>query len=423
MTKANRLLMVLPSVVRQVDGELEVEVDFCEDLRLYLESFTYVTLACPVITELKDSGLRRCRPIRELPWADRLKVIRLPAAYRPSKYLRVFRSVRSVLRSEIARSDVLLFAPYTLIGDWPLIAAWEARRLGRTYAIDADVVSEQVARVSWARKPAWKRFIKNKFELGLFQLVHRRALNYSNLGLLRGQDVFDAYSPFCSNPHKVYHMPVSRADYISRPELDKKVQSVAQGGPLRICYVGRAIEMKGPMDWVRVLHELNRSGVLFEATWFGDGSFLQAMHAEVTSCGLVDHVRFQGFSSDRDKIMAHLRGASLFLFCHKTPESPRCLIEALSSGCPIVGYASAFARDLVEKRGGGEFVAVNDWRGLAEVVKRLDAERNLLVKLIHDASASGQLFDRDHAMQQRIDLLLRYAPGTDRGIDRSTTYL
>lgn len=410
MTEGNRLLMVLPSVVRQIDGELEIEVDFCEDLRLYLENFTSVTLACPVITELEDSGLRRCRPIRDLVSADRLKVIRLPAAYRPSKYLRALRSVRGVLRREIAGSNVLLFAPYTLIGDWPLVAAQEARRLGRTYAIDADVVYAEVARVNWARKPAWKRFIKNKFELGLFQLAFTRALKYSNLGLLRGQDVFDAYSLFCSNPHKVYHMPVSRADYIPRPELDKKVQSVGQGEPLRICYVGRAIEMKGPMDWVRVLHDLKRCGVVFEATWLGDGSLLQAMRAEVTSLGLADHVRFPGFSSDRDKIMSHLRGASLFLFCHKTPESPRCLIEALSSGCPIVGYASAFARDLVEKLGGGEFVPVSDWRGLAEVVKRLDAERKLLVKLIHDASASGKLFDRDTAMQQRIDLLLRHTP-------------
>ncbi|KRQ97105.1 glycosyltransferase [Bradyrhizobium valentinum] len=218
-------------------------------------------------------------------------------------------------------------------------------------------------------------------------------------------------------------MPVSHGDYISPPELDKKVQSLAEGEPLRICYVGRAIEMKGPMDWVRVLHELSRCGVLFEATWFGDGSLLQAMRAEATSCGLADHIRFPGFSSNRDEIMAHLRGAALFLFCHKTPESPRCLIEALSSGCPIVGYASAFARDLVEKRGGGEFAPVNDWRGLAEVVKRLDTERKLLVRLIRAASASGQLFERDHAMQQRIDLLLRYTPGTDPEIDRSTTHL
>jgi glycosyltransferase involved in cell wall biosynthesis len=415
--------MVLPSVVRQLDGEIEIEVDFCEDLRLYFENFTCVTLACPVTTELGDSGWRRCRRIRDLPWADRLKVICLPATYSLSKYLRVLRSVRSVLRSEIARSDVLLFSPYTLIGDWPLVAAREARRLGRTYAIDADVVYEQVTRVSWARKPAWKRFIKNKFELGLFQLAYRRTLNSSNLGLLRGQDAFDAYSPFCPNPHKVYHMPVSHADYISHLELDKKVRSVAEGEPLRICYVGRAIEMKGPMDWVRVLHELNRCGVLFKAIWFGDGSLLQAMRAEVTSRGLVDHVRFPGFSSDRDEIMEHLRGAALFLFCHKTPESPRCLIEALSSGCPIVGYASAFARDLVEKRGGGEFVPVNDWQGLAEVVKRLDAERMLLVRLIRAASASGQLFERDRAMQQRIDLLLKNTPGTDPEIDRSTTYL
>src|SRR5258708_37649622 len=75
---ADRLLQVLPSVVREIDKRLEVEADFCEGLRLYLDTFDEVTVACPVTTAVKDSGLRRCRPVGDLPWGNRVRFIPLP---------------------------------------------------------------------------------------------------------------------------------------------------------------------------------------------------------------------------------------------------------------------------------------------------------------------------------------------------------
>ncbi len=66
-----RLLQVLPSVVTSVHNELAIEVDCCESIRLYLDNFDQVTVACPVTTETSNSGLRRCRPVTDLPWQDR----------------------------------------------------------------------------------------------------------------------------------------------------------------------------------------------------------------------------------------------------------------------------------------------------------------------------------------------------------------
>ena len=52
----------------------------------------------------------------------------------------------------------------------------------------------------------------------------------------------------------------------------------------------------------------------------------------------------------------------VLVFCHTTPESPRNLVEALISGCPIVGYHSDFAAELVGD-GGGAFVTTGDVKG------------------------------------------------------------
>ena len=71
----------------------------------------------------------------------------------------------------------------------------------------------------------------------------------------------------------------------------------------------------------------------------------------------------------------------------------------------LVGYGSAYARELVEQDGGGQFVDAGDWRGLADCLVFLARDRGKIRDLIQSARASGRLHDRDKAMQRRIDLI------------------
>ena len=84
---------------------------------------------------------------------------------------------------------------------------------------------------------------------------------------------------------------------------------------------------------------------------------------------------------------------------------PSCLGEALASGCPLIGYGSAFAKDLVAQCGGGEFATVGDWKGLANIVRNLDKDRGKLCELIRSASAWGPTYDRDAQLERRSALI------------------
>jgi glycosyltransferase involved in cell wall biosynthesis len=403
-----RLLQVLPSVIRRVENELEMDFDFSESLRLCLNNFDRVTVACPITMEFQDSGLRRCLRVKDLPWGNRIRVIPLPNAYRLSGFLRQLGAVRRLLKEEIENADYLVFSPHTLIGDWPTVAIREAIKLQRPYVIEADVVYEKVAWVAWAQIPSWKQFIKKNFMLPLFQRCHRYCLEHSTLALLQGQDVYDAYAPFCSNPHKVYHMPICGDDYITHGRLQNKLDALDHGRPLKLCYIGRAIDMKGPIDWLKTVHELIKSGVKINATWLGDGSLLSTMRTTAENLGLKNYVTFPGYISDRREILQTLQDSDIFLFCHKTPESPRCLVEALASGCPLVGYGSAYPQDLVARCGGGRFATLGNWKELANIVQDLETNREKLRDLIRRASVSGRLYDRDATMQNRIDLINKH---------------
>ena len=405
-----QMFQVLPSVLRSTGNELEIDVDFAEAIKVYLEHFDSVSIACPVTTKIEDSGLERCRPVKDLPWnEDRLKLIPLPRAFRLSEFLRQVGPVSRLLKTEIEDADYLVFSPHTLVGDWPTLAIREAVKLGRPYVIEADIVYYDTAKSG----VPWKRFIKQHVLRPLFQWLYRYCLRHSSLAFFQGQDVYDAYSPFCDNPHKLhYHVLIYKDDQITDVQLERKLDNIKNNLPLKICYVGRAVDMKGPMDWLYAVHELIKSGVQLKATWLGDGSLLTAMRTGAESLGIAKHVSFPGYVTDRKEILRTMKEADIFLFCHKTRESARCLGEALACGCPLVGYASAYPVDLVARHGGGLFASQGDWGELAKLVQRLTNSREELATLTSRASISGKRFDRTETMKNRIELIKKYVAPT-----------
>lgn len=401
------ILQVLPSVMTLSEGELQIDDDFCESLRVTLNSFERATVACPVTEDILDSGLRRTTPIRDLPWHERVRFISLPSAYGWPDFVRHYRPIRRLLKSEIEKADCLVFSPHTLIGDWPTVAAREAAKLHRQYAIEADVVYESLARMHLAKiHSPWKRFIKGDVLLPMFEKSYRSSLAKSRLGLFQGQEVFNAYAEFCVNPVKVYHhIPVYKGSHITERELKEKTARVQSGAPLRICYAGRAVEMKGPMDWLDTINELILCGVKIDATWLGDGSLLPQMVAKVADLGLGEFIHLPGFIVEPDQVFRKIKDSDIFLYCHKTQESARCLGEALACGCPLIGYEAAYPVELVEQYGGGLFSGLGDWGDLAEKVQHFDKNRDQLSRQINNAALSGRIFDREARLEDRAELI------------------
>jgi glycosyltransferase involved in cell wall biosynthesis len=412
-----QMFQVLPSIMKKIGNEFAIDVDFCEALDVYLDHFDSICIACTVADDTPDLGLARSRPVKDLPWADdRLKLIPLPKAYTPIDFLREFPRIRRLIRAEVQSAKYLVFSPHTLIGDWPTVAVREAIKLQRCYVIEADTVYESVAQIGLDRKAFWKRIIKKEVLLPMFSKSYRYCLANSKLALFQGQDAYNAYAQFCGNPHKVYHhIPIYKGDHIIQAELQRKLTRLETGAPLRICYVGRAIELKGPMDWLDAVHELVTCGIRLSATWIGDGSLLPEMRAKVDALGISEHVSLPGFVADRQEILERLKKSDIFLFCHKVQESARCLGEALACGCPLLGYASAYAAELVEQHGGGVFARQGDWRRLAELIKHFDKSREQLCDLIKDATMTGRSYDRQARLHDRMNLIKKYLGAADCG--------
>lgn len=404
MVKDGSLLLVIPPVVRTVNKVYEVETDFSQNLRLYLENFSHVTFACPAFPDGAGKGeILRSMPLTALQNSERLTFIPLPYPYREDRYLRHYLTTRRLLSSEITKAQYLLFSPHSKY-DWSTLATRLAIKQKRKYDIESDHDHHSAQRflveslpfgLNKLRKALWARSYLKKVE---------HCFSHSAVALLQGQEVFEAYKDVAPNPYKVLNVQVSSEDHIPGVQIQAKIDRICEKAPLTISYAGQAIARKGPFDWLRVIRDVSEAGIRVQAKWFGDGPLMEQMKQETKSLNLQDNVLFPG-SVGRSEIMAALQGTDIFLFCHKIAESPRCLGEALAAGCVLVGYGTEYPRELVAEKGGGEFADMDDWRSLAKKIIRLDKDRTHLVRLVEAAASSGRLLDRDVFMQKRIDLI------------------
>lgn len=335
-----------------------------------------------------------------------ISVIALPWAYRIGAMARHLKPVRTTLAALVAEHRHLCFTIGGLVGDWPALAARQAIGQARAYAAWIDRVEASVLRNKVADAPFPKRLAAAAMAPAM-EAWTRHLLRHSRVALLQGRDTFDHYARYAADPHCTYDTHTHASDQIDAAALAAKQGHVASGAPLRIVYVGRAAAMKGPGDWIDVLERLDKAGVPFTARWIGDGPDLPAMRARIVGSKLGGKVELPGFEGRRDVLLAALRDSDLLLFCHRTAESARCLIEALVSGCPIVGYDGGYPRGLVERHGGGQFAPQGDSAALAQRIAELHADRAAMATLLGEAAASGALYTEDAVYAHRAELMRR----------------
>lgn len=339
------LLLYAPvPLYRDEKGELLVERQAVNGLRLWAENFSRVTVMMPLDPASSPRGWERLSDVASR--LDRVQFEPLPMAYRPDQFFRHLPATRRRIQKLISEAQWLSFAIGGLFGDWGAVASFTAYRMKRPFAVWTDRVESEIVRQEAGTGP-WKARLRRRLAHRPMAALERAVIRRATLGLFHGRETYEAYAPFSRGPAEVVHdIHLGPRDHIAPERLATKAGGASEG-PLRLIYTGRADPMKGPFDWIEVLKHLSDMGVDFRARWLGDGSERAGMIAQIAKAGLQDRVEMPGFVDDRTAVLEELRNAHVFLFCHLTPESPRCLIEALASGCPLVGYESAYPDDLI----------------------------------------------------------------------------
>ncbi|XGV96687.1 MAG: glycosyltransferase [Leptolyngbya sp. BL-A-14] len=405
-TAQKGMLLVLPVPLRLVDGRLFFEAQACNGLEQWADNFGFVTIAALLMPESMAAQQTTIvwRDTATLADPQRFEFVPLPWAYSIPSFVSHYRSTYALLAQLVERSRYLQFCLGGLVGDWAAVAAIAAHQQKRAYAVHMDWVEhEHILQVS-KDKSLPKRLKAKVFSL-LIEKYNAWIIRRAALGLWHGADCYSAYSALCRNSFLVHDIHTKASDAISPAELSEKIQSVTSNQPLRICYAGRMEPMKAPLDWIKAIEQAHRLGVNLKATWLGAGSLKDDMQRLITERGLESVVELAGFESDRDRLLQKIRASHVMVFTHITSESPRCLIESLISGTPIVGYQSDYADDLVKELGGGAFAPIHQWDALGDLIAALSSDRPRLAQLIQQSSENGRRFNSEVVFHERSNLL------------------
>jgi glycosyltransferase involved in cell wall biosynthesis len=133
-----------------------------------------------------------------------------------------------------------------------------------------------------------------------------------------------------------------------------------------ILYVGRISEKKGPIFALEALAQTSNKNWTLDV--IGDGPAMRAFRGKMTELGLDDRVYIHGFSNTVSEAIA---SCDLFLCPSREEGFSLTLMEALSSGTPVLASDIPAARELTSANGenpGGELLPVLDVAAWAKAI-------------------------------------------------------
>ena len=134
--------------------------------------------------------------------------------------------------------------------------------------------------------------------------------------------------------------------------------------PVFLFLAGSDSYYKGRADLIKACEKLNSEGVDFEL-WFVGWCGLEIQNL-VNEAGLTERTRFFGYQKDTANYYKH---ADIFFMCSRFEAFGRTTVEAMLSGCLVIGADSAGTKELIEDSVTGFLYPYGDVDKLAETIR------------------------------------------------------
>ena len=135
-----------------------------------------------------------------------------------------------------------------------------------------------------------------------------------------------------------------------------------------IGFIGQMIPRKGIPDLIEVFDQLYQQMPDLRLQLLGDGSQRPELEHQAAELSSVNAVEFLGFRSDRLKLLSKF---SLFVMTSSLEGIPRCMMEAMAVGVPVVAYDIPGVDQLIEHGKTGLLAPFGDKTALAACCKQI----------------------------------------------------
>ncbi|AKO52763.1 glycosyl transferase family 1 [Marinobacter psychrophilus] len=185
---------------------------------------------------------------------------------------------------------------------------------------------------------------------------------------------FDAVAPLSEELEadmSRFKVPPSKTRFIRNgvdlTEIDAATQNLPAGDSQEIFknigYIGQMIPRKGLPDLLAAFDRLYAKDESMTLKMLGDGSQRAELEAQAASLESASAIEFLGFRSDR---LALLSQFDLFVMTSSLEGIPRCLMEAMAVGVPVVAYDIPGVDQLVKHGETGLLAPLGDVNALVD---------------------------------------------------------
>ncbi|MGM0953175.1 MAG: glycosyltransferase family 4 protein [Pseudomonadota bacterium] len=221
------------------------------------------------------------------------------------------------------------------------------------------------------------------FKLGLFIRIGTHMLRY-----------FDAVVPLSEElmaDMARFRVPAERVHFIRNgvdlTEIDQALVELpgreAEEQPEKIIgFIGQMIPRKGIPDLLEVFDTLYAGDASLRLQLLGDGRQRAELEQQAAKQGSASAIEFLGFRGDR---LALLHRFDLFVMTSSLEGIPRCMMEAMAVGVPVVAYDIPGVDQLIDHGVTGLLVPYGDKKALVESCRQLLADPVLAQRLARAA--------------------------------------
>lgn len=162
-------------------------------------------------------------------------------------------------------------------------------------------------------------------------------------------------------------------------------------------YIGQLIGRKGVKEMILAFNQVFSRYPLAKLTLIGDGDQRAELQAFAATLPCSDAIHFLGFRQDRLQLSKEF---DVFLMTSSLEGIPRCLMESMIVGTPVVAYDIPGVDQLILNGQSGLLAPLGDWQQLAEQCCALVDDPALYHKL---AVAGRDLVDQRFSAKRMTD--------------------
>ncbi len=184
------------------------------------------------------------------------------------------------------------------------------------------------------------------------------------------------------------------------------VERPASGSTVRIAYVGRLIQNKGPHLLLDALRMLSRENVDFCAVLAGDGPMRRGLEAQVRRDRLEGRVRFLGHVADVERVLAD---SDILVRPSLTEGMPLAVLEAMAAGLCVVAADNPGNAGVISHGRTGYLVRAGDAQRLAAQLGEVIRDGRARRRVGQEARSFVQRYTWDACARSTAEVLAQAA--------------